>query len=285
MSGRVLLRFSKRSALKYTGHLDLLRVFQRVVRRAGLPAAYSQGFNPHMRLTFALPLPVGMESVDDYAELVLAETPPPEEIMARINACGPAGLTVTGAWYLPEGTANAASRTAAADYQADLAGWIKSNGAADDGGAAGINALRAAVQAVLDEPAVVIPKKTKSGVKDADIRPDIYALRLDGEPLQDPAPQRDGEPLRDPAPRRETAAHKLYMRLSAGSASFLHPKYVLQVLEERLPPSVRGGAAGGLSESPLIRLALYGGHFMPLYAYDGAACAARPPAPRPETPR
>lgn len=65
----VRFRFSKTGSLQYISHLDLQRTFGRVVLRAGIPVWYTKGFNPHPKLVFALPLPVGTESVTEYLDL------------------------------------------------------------------------------------------------------------------------------------------------------------------------------------------------------------------------
>jgi len=91
-TNRCCLVFSKSGPLRFISHLDLLRAFQRIIRRAELPTAYSQGFNPHMLMSFALPLPLGMESAKDYAEIVLSEEMDVREILERLNQSTPEGL-------------------------------------------------------------------------------------------------------------------------------------------------------------------------------------------------
>ena len=180
----IRIRFSKTGALRFIGHLDFLRVFQQTIRRAGLPVAYSQGFNPHILISFALPLPLGMDSVNDYADLTLTTEIPPEEITQRLNVHAPPGLYISRVTPIEKG--RAAAITAAADY-----------------------ALKAVVSdetiaKVLAPETLIIAKKSKSGVKDTDIRPDIISI--------------------------SNNENEVIMRLSAGSARFLNPLIVAELL-------------------------------------------------------
>lgn len=91
---RYRLRFSKRDRLRFVSHRDLLQVFQRALRRAGLKVSHTQGFNPHPKLTFALALPLGVESWDEVLDIELDESPQPEEVATRLGACLPPGLEI-----------------------------------------------------------------------------------------------------------------------------------------------------------------------------------------------
>ena len=95
----------------YIGHLDLMRFFQKAVRRAGLPAAYSEGFSPHMLMSFAMPLGVGVSSTGEYVDIRTDETkeqPPAEEWAKRLNDVMVPGLTVLKADYVPDDKKNKA---------------------------------------------------------------------------------------------------------------------------------------------------------------------------------
>jgi radical SAM-linked protein len=175
---RYLLCISKKGPLCFIGHLDLLRVFQQTVRRAGLPVGYSQGYNPHQLISFALPLPLGMASEHDYAEIYFTEHLNCGGALARFNGAAPSGLTLTLIKPFPDGPGVAAC-TYAADYiwNADVS--------------------EAAVSELLSRTEIIIPKKTKSGVKDTDIRPDIYSIAKE--------------------------KNQTVFRLSAGSQRFLNP--------------------------------------------------------------
>ena len=92
------MRFSKRGPARYMGHLDLMRNFQRAAKRGGVALAYSQGFNPHPKLTFAAPLPLGAAGLEELAAFDLAEVVDPDDVMNRMNTGLPGGLRISQAW-------------------------------------------------------------------------------------------------------------------------------------------------------------------------------------------
>lgn len=87
--------FTKQGRIKFTSHLDLLRAMQRAIRRSGIPAKYSEGFNPHMQMTFALPLSLGMESLCETMDVKVEDTVTDIEMKEKLNAVLPEGLFVT----------------------------------------------------------------------------------------------------------------------------------------------------------------------------------------------
>jgi radical SAM-linked protein len=89
---KVRLRFHKGGDLRLLSHHDLMRTFERMLRRAGLPVHHSQGFHPKPRLVFALSLPLGVVGCEEAAELELKEMLPLEEIADRLNRQCPPGL-------------------------------------------------------------------------------------------------------------------------------------------------------------------------------------------------
>ena len=80
------LRFCKLGNLQYISHLDLQRTFSRVLVRAGLPLWYTKGFNPHIKMVFGLPLPVGSESVCELLDIRIERDMQESEVLARLNA-------------------------------------------------------------------------------------------------------------------------------------------------------------------------------------------------------
>jgi len=198
--------FAKEGALRFIGHLDFLRVFGQMLRRTGLPLAYSQGFNPHIQLGFALPIPLGMGSTHDYADLTFAQPIDVKQAAALMQAQAPAGLIIHRLWE-HEGR-NSASITAAADYAFE--------------GAIAVDLLSA--------PEYIIAKKTKSGTKDTNIRPDIFDIYNEGT--------------------------QITMKLAAGSGRFLNPITVARLLTGR-----------DVTAGELVRAELYakvGEAFVPL---------------------
>lgn len=86
---KMIVVFSLKDRLKYIGHLDLMRAMQRALRRGGLPVRYSQGFNPHILLSFAAPLSVGMEGLREVMEVPYEGNITPNEFIHKLNAALP----------------------------------------------------------------------------------------------------------------------------------------------------------------------------------------------------
>ncbi len=114
---KVRVKFSKQGKIKYIGHLDMMRYFQKAISRAKLPVAYSQGFNPHQIMTFSNPLGLGMTSDAEYMDIELEEEVPSKEGVDRLNAVMVDDIMVLSFKYLPEGTKNAMSSTDKASYE------------------------------------------------------------------------------------------------------------------------------------------------------------------------
>ena len=92
MAKALRFRFSRGQELKYIAHLDMLRVFERAIKRAKIPVAYTQGFNPRQKLVFGLPMSIGLTSESEYADIELVEDMQPEEFVTQINKGLPDGL-------------------------------------------------------------------------------------------------------------------------------------------------------------------------------------------------
>jgi len=86
------VRYTRGPELRWSGHLDLVRLWERILRRAGVPVAYSQGFHPHARLGFGPPLPVGLQSDAEYIDISIAEAMTADQVIDSINSIAPVGL-------------------------------------------------------------------------------------------------------------------------------------------------------------------------------------------------
>ena len=184
MNNNYFLRYEKTENVKYVSHLDFVRMFGRALRRAHLPMAYSEGFNPHPLLGFALPLSVGYTSECEILEIALTENLSPEEVMTRLNAVLPEGVKILSAH---EGKSNM-KKLDIALYQVY-----------PEKTPAGILEFLA-----MDE--ILIEKKTKSGIKETDIRPDIKDIKV--------------------------TLGKIEMTLSAGSRANLKPEVVIAAMNK-----------------------------------------------------
>ncbi len=157
---KMIIKFEKDDCVKFVSHLDLIRVFDRAMRRAELPMGYSQGFNPHPLMTFAHPLGVGVASCGELLEMTLAEKVEPEIFKLRLNEKLPVGFKITEVREI-EGKNNFAKLTFA-DYAIKIEGELPGK------------TLEECFRAI---PEMVVDKKTKSGVKETDIKPFVAFLR------------------------------------------------------------------------------------------------------------
>ena len=113
---KYVLTFSKTGNICYISHLDLMRLFYRTIKKAGIRLAYSKGFNPHPKISFAQPLSLGYEGLKELVEIETTEDMSPEEISSRLRAMMPEGLDITGCTRGEEGGRTLAARTTAAAY-------------------------------------------------------------------------------------------------------------------------------------------------------------------------
>ena len=110
-------KFKKYSSIVYLGHLDVMRYFQKAIRRSGIDAAYTEGFSPHLKLSFAQPLSVGVETDGDYFDLEVNTLPDMNTIVQLFKDNCVEGFDIVSVTLLDEGTDNAMSSVKAADYE------------------------------------------------------------------------------------------------------------------------------------------------------------------------
>src|SRR3954462_265280 len=91
---RLRIRYAKRGRLRFTSHRDFSRAFERAVFRARVPMAYSSGFNPHPRISYAGAAPTGSASEAEYLEIALAQVVDPDQVRAQLEESLPDGLDV-----------------------------------------------------------------------------------------------------------------------------------------------------------------------------------------------
>ena len=150
------LRYEKTENARYVSHLDFVRMYGRALRRAHLPVAFSEGFNPHPVIGFALPLPVGYTSECEIIEISFTEPVSPCVVVDKLNE-----VLVTGVRIL-EGF-EGKSRMKKLDYALYEIYPEKLPESVDD---------------FLSMKEIFIEKKTKSGIKETDIRNDIFSITL-----------------------------------------------------------------------------------------------------------
>ena len=118
MEVRKVLRFKfkKYGPIVYIGHLDIMRFFQKAIRRSGIDAAYTEGFSPHLKLSFAQPLSVGVETDGDYFDLEMETLPDLNTLVSEMNKQCVDGIEILNVTLLNDDVQNGMSSVKAADY-------------------------------------------------------------------------------------------------------------------------------------------------------------------------
>ena len=158
------IKYTKGPELRFVSHLDLMRLFQRAVRRAGLPIGYSHGFNPHQLMSFGNPLSLGMTSTGEYCDFEFEKAMDTDEIVDRLNAVMNEGVTVFRAARLSQEAKSAMAELGACEYEAYLHELMPAEGLAEK------------IAGFLAQKEIIVMKKTKNHIKETDIRPDIYSI-------------------------------------------------------------------------------------------------------------
>ncbi len=122
---RYILKFEKTGPLRYTSHLDLIRLFKRNFKKAGIDLTYSRGFNPHPKISFALALPLGHESTGEYLEIETKRPYVPDMVTGLVNSHLPYGIKILYTQELDENAGKLASSVEYACYLAILESKIK----------------------------------------------------------------------------------------------------------------------------------------------------------------
>ena len=150
------IKFTKTGKMQFISHLDLNRVMRTALIRAGIPIYYSEGFNPHPKMVFALPLSIGAESECELLDIKITKDMSNEDIKERLSKELPAGMSVIGVTDPTEKF----TEIAWAEYEIGFESPIDCS--------------------KLDETEIVITKRTKSGEKQSNIKPQIKSWSLDG---------------------------------------------------------------------------------------------------------
>lgn len=160
---KIRIKFSKNGPIKFIGHLDVMRYFQKAIRRAEIDIAYSQGFSPHQIMSFAQPLGVGVESNGEYVDVELYSATSSEEIKKRLNEVMNEGIKIESVKRLPEGALNAMASVKASRYEITIKDGYALN---DD--------FFSQCENLAKEPHILITKKTKKNELEMDIKPAIF---------------------------------------------------------------------------------------------------------------
>ena len=153
---RLRLRYAKRGRLRFTSHRDIARAFERALRRARVPMAYSAGFSPHPRISWVGAAPTGVASEAEYVEIALAEVVLPDELRAALDASLPPGLDVVEVVQASPGT-SLPDRVAASHWSVRLP-------------EVPVSVAEAALRAFLASSEVPVQRLVKTGVRTLDAR-------------------------------------------------------------------------------------------------------------------
>jgi radical SAM-linked protein len=193
---RIRLRYTKRGRLRFTSHRDFQRAFERALRRAEVPMAYSAGFTPHPKVSYAGAAPTGVGSEAEYLEIALAQARDPEKLRLLLDESLPDGLDVTEA--VEARTPGLAERLEASVWQVRLDGVEPER-------------ARRAVAAFLAADTVEVRRSTKNGMRTFDCRPAVTRLGV-GEDEHDAADTGTAEQGGDRPQDRACAILRLVVR-------------------------------------------------------------------------
>lgn len=168
---KVRIKFSKTDSMKYIGHLDLMRFFQKSIRRAEIDIAYSDGFSPHQIMSFASPLGVGITSEGEYIDVQLNQSIPSEDLVQLLNAQMVEGIKILSVKFLPDDAKKSMAEVFAADYSITFSPEASEN------------IQLPFIKEFLSLDKIEIVKKTKKSEIVTDIKSMIYKMELSNSQL------------------------------------------------------------------------------------------------------
>ena len=194
---KIRIKFAKHGTMKFIGHLDVMRYFQKAMRRADVNIRYSEGFSPHQIMSFAAPLGVGLTSNGEYMDIEVHSTGSSAEMVRRLNEVMVEGFEVLSYRRLPDGAGNAMSLVDSADYTVRFRNGYEPED---------LEGFFAGLEAFYGRESIPIVKKTKKGERQLDLKPLIYQLQV----------------------LREDERPAVAMRVSTGSTDNIKPELVLE---------------------------------------------------------
>ena len=159
---RYRLLFTKDAPVKYISHLDLSKLFHRAFRRAGLPVAYSEGFNPHPKISLASALRLGTTSSAEYLDVDFSAEIDPAEVRTRLQDATPVGIEIGGVQIIPQEAPAAMALINAAAYHLSCQKT------------AGALSTQQILTEILAEEKILITRNTKNGSKEINVRALIH---------------------------------------------------------------------------------------------------------------
>jgi len=195
---RIRITFAKQGPLRYTGHLDLHRLWERAARRAELPLAYSQGFHPQPKMNIAAALPLGFSSRCEVMDMKLEHEIQLEGLREKLQQTLPAGIQVLNVESADERAPALQTQVASAEYQVTLAGPVDAS------------ELKRKIDSVMEAESLLRERRGKT----YDLRPLIEELSV----------------TPTPPPPGEEKVLMVFMRLAAREGATGRPEEVLDIL-------------------------------------------------------
>jgi radical SAM-linked protein len=224
------VEFAKRDSVAFVSHLELMKVFSQAIRRAGLPIACTEGFNPRPKINFSSAIATGMTSLAECAEMELLLEMDAEEIRERLNETLPKGFSIGAIRQMEGKHKSLMALLSHSDYQVRVRLPEPFSASAD---------LEEAVNSFLDQDSIVVLAKRKNKVKEKEIREGILSIeaRAEGDFLY------------------------LKMQLVAGSNGNVRPEHVAKALmnylgAESLTMRIEKTMTYGLKDDEKTRLFL-----------------------------
>ena len=205
------IKFRKYGALRFIGHLDVMRFFQKVMRRAEIPIAFTGGYSPHMIMSFASPLGIGLSSDGEYFDIELIEPVESEDAVRRMNEACVEGIEVVSIRQIAEEKMTGMTILAGADYLVSIKEEALPDGWQDQ------------FRIFMEQSEIRIVKQTKRSEKEVDIRSMIWKWEIRGD--------------------------KIYLQVASGSVQNLKPDLVMEAFVRFLEE--RGDYRGNGGTSPL----------------------------------
>lgn len=198
---KIRIKYAKTGVLRFIGHLDVMRYFQKAIRRAELDVAYSQGYSPHQLITFAAPLGLGVTSEGEYFDAEMNTVTSSADMVERLNQTMVPGMEIKNIVALREGAKTAMAVVAASDYLVRIRkGYLEEAG--------GNQRFLSQVEAFYAQPSIEVVKVSKTKETRLDIKPFIYDIHVQEDDI--------------------------YMLLSTGSVDNIKPELVIEAMCEFL---------------------------------------------------
>lgn len=201
---KVRVKYEKTGPLKFISHLDVMRYFQKGIRRAGLDISYTKGMSPHQIISFAAPMPLMMTSLGEYFDAEFESVTTAKDMVERFNAVGSPYLKMVDCVILPDSCENSMAAVTASDYLITFNEKIKDTVSLEE--------ILKTAELLYDSEVIEVIKKTKKSESLTNIRPGIINMQI-----------RDGS---------------IYIMLDAGSKNNLKPELFIEAIAKKIDKEI-----------------------------------------------